>query len=158
MGLSCPSCDGPVGGPYRRGRRWRIVVHHKPFCAARTIPAARWWVHDTLIGAAFGVPGADGDEVEVAHRVSARLAILAALDDADQLAEHELALAERGGHGHAEVGRAGVPAHVWPAQIGQPAGTGDEFPVGIGEAAARADVVNVRVWHGPSAKFPAEHL
>ena len=73
MGLACPSCDGPVGGPFRRGRRWRLVVHHRDWCAARTVPAARWWVQHTLISAAFTVPGADGDEVEVAHRVSARL-------------------------------------------------------------------------------------
>jgi len=68
VGLSCPSCDGPVGGPFRRGNRWRIVVHHRAWCATRTVPAARWWVHDTLIGAAFGDYDGD-DEVQVAHRV-----------------------------------------------------------------------------------------
>jgi hypothetical protein len=70
MGLSCPSCDGPAGGPFRRGNRWRIVVHHLPWCATQTLPSFWWWVNRELISAAFDVPGADGDEVEVAHRVA----------------------------------------------------------------------------------------
>ena len=70
MGLSCPSCDGYAGGPFRRGNRWRIVVHHLPWCATRTLPSFRWWVNRELISAAFGEYDGD-DEVQIAHRVRA---------------------------------------------------------------------------------------
>jgi len=72
--LACPSCGGRVGGPYRRASRglwrWRITVHHEGWCWSRSDPVFRGWVTRQLIGAAFADPGADGDEVEVAHRVA----------------------------------------------------------------------------------------
>jgi hypothetical protein len=45
-----------------------MTVHHDPKCATRRNPAWKGRASRYLISAAFPVPGADGSEVEVAHR------------------------------------------------------------------------------------------
>jgi hypothetical protein len=45
----------------------KVIVHHKTWCAARTMPPVRWWVNDWLAGK---VRAGDG-EVDVRHKTAA---------------------------------------------------------------------------------------
>jgi hypothetical protein len=47
--------------------RVKVIVHHKRWCAARTIPPSRWWVNDWLAARVARLPGA---EFDVRHKVA----------------------------------------------------------------------------------------